>query len=202
MQFSGLELTATSGMFSSHTWSNIRTRPAFQFESFSPSLYSSAKYLFLSFYLSTLLPFRDNRKWTMFAFVQHHSRIMFPSLVTAGLLRKCVCVCVCGVVTHTRVSKPFSLSTFKWFTEDVHLSLQLARRHGQTDGRLLAEGPGHQQTFILHLLQAHHHLIEAVSTTSHMERHHSHRNAVRFAKRRKEKTFKCGRKMFVLQPIL
>lgn len=74
-----------------------------------------------------------------------------------------------------------------------HLSLQLARRHGQIEGRLLAEGPGHQQTFILHLLQAHHHLMEAESTLTHMEQHHSHRNAVRIYKK---KTFKCGRKMF------
>lgn len=66
-----------------------------------------------------------------------------------------------------------------------HLSLQLAWGHGQAEGRLLAEGPGHQQTFILHLLQAHHHLIEAGSTLTHMERHHSHRNAVTIYKKKK-----------------
>lgn len=40
-----------------------------------------------------------------------------------------------------------------------HLSVQLARRHGQAERRLPAECPGHQQTFVLHLLQAHHHLL-------------------------------------------
>lgn len=50
-----------------------------------------------------------------------------------------------------------------------YLSLQLARRHSQTEGWLLAEGPGHQQTFIPHLLQTHHHLMEPHSTLTRME---------------------------------
>lgn len=45
-----------------------------------------------------------------------------------------------------------------------HLSVQLARRHGQAERRLPAECPGHQQTFVLHLLQAHHHLLGTEGT--------------------------------------
>lgn len=40
-----------------------------------------------------------------------------------------------------------------------HLSVQPARRHGQAERRLPAQRPGNQQTFVLHLLQTHHHLL-------------------------------------------
>lgn len=45
-----------------------------------------------------------------------------------------------------------------------HLSVQLARRHGQAERRLPAECPGHQQPFVLHLLQTHHHLLGTEGT--------------------------------------
>lgn len=40
-----------------------------------------------------------------------------------------------------------------------HLSVQLARGHSQAERRLPAQRPGNQQTFVLHLLQTHHHLL-------------------------------------------
>lgn len=42
-----------------------------------------------------------------------------------------------------------------------HRSLQLVPRHGQRKRWLLWQRPRYQQTLILHLLQTHHHLMEA-----------------------------------------
>lgn len=97
--------------------------------------------------------------------MQHHSRTVVHSLVTPGLT-------LGEEGGDSRTSKPFALQTLKRCIDfrGSHLSLQLARRHGQTEGWLLAEGPGHQQPFIPHLLQTQHHLMEPDSTLTRMER--------------------------------
>lgn len=75
-----------------------------------------------------------------------------------------------GGVCDSRTSKRFALQTLNIDFRGSHLSLQLTRRHGQAEGWLLAEGPGHQQPFVPHLLQTQHHLMEPDSTLTHMER--------------------------------
>lgn len=125
--------------------------------------------------------------------VHIYATLKRASLIShSGIIaRACVCVCGGGWLTHKHANLSLcehSNSSHRMCIgfRRSHLSLQLAWRHGQTEGWLLAKGPGHQQTFILHLLQTHHHLIESESTLPHMERHHSHRNAVRIYKKKEK----------------
>lgn len=67
-----------------------------------------------------------------------------------------------GCVSHTW--PPWIISAVTIRGAVCHLSLQLAGRHGEAERRLPAQRPGNQQTFVLHLLQTHHHLLGTEGT--------------------------------------